>query len=351
MKRASFVLVLVTACRSQHAASVDAHATQVDAMAGAPSCLHGSRQLTAPSGATILELASDGGLLYLSTVSSTTGAISLETLPIAGGTPQVIASAVDDEFHLASFGDAIFYGAHLASTAPYELHQVRGNVDTILGAVPSITPIIVQANATDAYVLGTDATAGLTLWRVSRSGVTGTPPVVASVGNTGSPGPFALGGSVAAFTDSSGIEIVAIPGPSTPTSVANVDKMQTSALAFIGDTGFRLSEQQSTVDMTNMYVAEFTPSTTPTAGWGLVQALPDALFADANHLYLTLHTTTPSAPPNEPSAPALYVLAPTIIPGFQLCNFDPHSPSSPIAHDANNIYGVDGSTIYVVPIN
>jgi hypothetical protein len=347
-----FVAMLATGCSKSHpAASPDAgKPKQPDAMVTATrSCANGFHQVAPPANALVNELASDGTLLYMSTSSTITSAIALQTVPIAGGAPTVVNTALDDEFHLASFGNAVFYGAHIGSTASYEVHEVSGGFDSTLGSVPSTTPIVLQANSTDVYVLGIDATAGLTLWRVSRDGVTGTPPVVASTGNDGQPSFFALGATQAAYVGASGIELVAIPGPSTPTLIPNVD----GALAFVGDTGFRATDTTLTSTTAEVDVDQFTPSAARVSTTTLVQAQPTAFFSDAGNLFVASQPT--ADPAHGATPPSLSGFAADGSSAFELCNFDPHFPGAPIAHDARNIYGVSGITagsmINVVPTN
>lgn len=334
-------IVALAACHRHAPATTDASiadARPLDAAAPTRTCNQGWSQLVVATGS-VQGAASDGTTLYLSVLTSG-GEIELQAVPIAGGSPATIATADDEQFYLASYGNAVFYAAHLGSPA-YELHQLVGGSDTVLGSVAAVTaffPVSLAANATDVYVLGNDTATDVSLWRVSRGGGAGSsPPVVASVASSSHQG-LALGASVAAWGDANGVELVSLPGPSTP-SVAQAGP----SIAFIGDTGYSLGEHIVTSHSYQVTIYEFTP--VQRTVYTSVETChgPSSFFGDSRgtHYYETeaAFTTCGQQDP----------LSDLSDESGQWCNFD---PSPIVAQDDTNLYGLEqtssGSTTFLI---
>jgi hypothetical protein len=270
------VLVGLAACHDP-AATAPSDAPTVDA---APErYCPGLSQLTFAA-ATAQDVASDGATLYVST-GALDGTTQLQALSLAGGSPTTVVSAAQGQITLAAFADAVFYAAPTSATT-YDLHQRVAENDTPLGSITSSTPPLLAANATDLYVLATDASA-TTLWRAARSGG-GAPSQVASVAGTAVSSSLAIGTTHAAWTGQYGVRIAAIPGPG-PVTTASV--LPSGGVAFTGDIGVVLTATMQTSHLYTLLAMEVTPgmqvltSQQTTSGWWT------GLLADDRYFYYT----------------------------------------------------------------
>ncbi|HTL37370.1 MAG TPA: hypothetical protein VL326_29755 [Kofleriaceae bacterium] len=230
------------------------------------------------------DVVSDNTSLFIST-RAMDGTMQIVTVPIAGGAQTTLVTGAE-QFRIASFDDAMFYSAHVGSS--FELHQYVAGVDTVLGTVPANGAIEIAPNANDLYVLGAEGT-NTTLWRFSRAGA-GPASTVTTLAADGHG--LAVGETVAAAFAAGSVQIIALPGPSTPIVQQSVGA---DRFWFIGDLGFVFTAYKETQNTTWTSVIQFWPMQRPL--WGGIGETP--VFTDDKYIYLrrdsVLRYLTPEA--------------------------------------------------------
>ena len=239
------------------------------------------------------DVASDGTFVYVTYLAAGSQP-QLGIVAGNGAAPALIASA--DSFVLASSSAGLFYAA--GSGASYELHARAGTADRIVGTVTSIDPVEIAGNATDLYVSGDEAAGSATLWRFSLAGSDATPAVVAT--EPGRPAALALGASTAVWDVGSAGWLVSLPGPGTPTRLAQ----EPGNLVFVGDVGVELQGSLLTSHASSWNLVEVVPATVTLYQSGIViNTRFDELLGDPDRVYWR-DSATPSPCPMRCHAPS-----------------------------------------------
>jgi len=272
--RSSVIWLVVVACGQPAEMALDAS----DGVSSDASPPVACGQLVPFEAAEAADVVSDNTSLFIS-VQATDGTMQIITTPLAGGLQGTLVTGTE-VFVIDAYDDAFFYNVRVGQT--YELHQRVAGVDTVLGTVPADGRIELEANATDLYVLGKDGVK-TKLWRLSRSGGGGNGPTPAATTVNGTGAGLVLGETVAVFRVGSDVQIVSLPGPSTPT-VKPANPL--SSLSFVGDLGFGFAAGMVTQNTKWANVVQFWPGDRVIWGGMFYMELPGPIFTDDKYIYI-----------------------------------------------------------------